>query len=231
MDPLDASLLAKFGNQLPKGLSHRERVAEENRRLKKLLKGAFAKAGVDFGGPSAKGKAMQLLDIACGECREAGTLIEVAREVQAGGEVVAGSIDLAPVRFIGTDLRLREVGMAADAFKGDARTQADFLVEDASQLHRHAEIGEGFDLAFLRHQNFWHDRKLWKRIFAQGLAKLSPEGHLVITSYFDEEHRLALAAMKEIGAELVVTERNVDSIELDYPGKTVDRHVAVFRRK
>lgn len=215
--------------RLPSHLSHAQRVQEENRRLKKLLTHAFAKGGVDFAGQRRTG--LQILDIACGECREASTLVETVREVQGGGQLLTVESDLTPVRFIGTDLRLREVAMAAETFRGDARTQVDFLVEDASQLHRHQEIGTGFDLAFLRHQNFWNDRKVWTRIFAQGLAKLSPEGHLVITSYFDEEHRLALAALKELGAELVVTERNPDSIELETPGKTVDRHVAVFRRR
>ncbi len=219
--------------KLPTNLSEQERLAEENRRLKELLLTAFEKSGMNFGGigPLQAGKSLQILDIACGECREAGTLIEAVREAQAGSLLATSAPrEITPVRFIGTDLRLREVSLAAERFRPDRHTEADFLVEDASQLHRHREIGEGFDLAFLRHQNFWHDRALWKRIFAQGLAKLSPDGRLVITSYFDEEHRLALAAMKEIGAELITTERNLASIELDCPGKTVDRHIAVFRR-
>jgi hypothetical protein len=104
-------------------------------------------------------------------------------------------------------------------------------VEDASKLDRNREIGGEFDLAFMRHQNFWDEPQVWKRIFEQGLAKLSDEGLLVITSYFDREHELAQRAITEAGGELIVTERNLESLELAYPGKSVDRHIAVFRKK
>jgi SAM-dependent methyltransferase len=175
---------------------------------------------------------VQILDIACGECREAPTLVQTVQEL-AAERSVAGlqAPEILPVRFLGTDLRDREVEMAAERFKSTEGADFEFLVEDASKLDRNREIGGDFDLAFLRHQNFWLDRRIWRRIFAQGLAKLSPDGHLVITSYFDREHQLAIAAMKEVGAELVYTERNLETIELAVPGKSVDRHIAVFRRK
>ena len=68
-------------------------------------------------------------------------------------------------------------------------------------------------------------------VYDQALEKLDPEGRLVITSYFDEEHQLALDAIRKLGGELVVTERNEESRSLPTPGKSIDRHVAVFRKK
>jgi hypothetical protein len=68
------------------------------------------------------------------------------------------------------------------------------------------------------------------RIFEQSLHRLKDDGVLVLTSYFDREHELALQAFRSLGAEVVITERNAESRELGTPGKSVDRHVAVLRK-
>ena len=87
-------------------------------------------------------------------------------------------------------------------------------------------------MVFMRHQNFWHGQELWKKIFDQGIAKLRPDGMLVITSYFDVEHRLALRALEALGMEVVSNRRNKASRALnDAPGKSVDRWVAVLRQR
>lgn len=200
----------------------RAQEAEENRRLQKLLGKLLRESGLNPA--QKKGQPFQILDIACGECREAETLIKVAQEFQSPDSK-------AEVRLIGTDIRNREVEDAARRFRSRKDAKFEFLVENASRLDRNKEIGQDLDMAFIRHQNFWLDGTEWKRIFEQGLAKLSDEGLLVITSYFDREHELAKAAIAEAGGELIVTERNLESIELAIPGKSVDRHVAVFRRK
>lgn len=197
----------------------RAQEAEENRRLQRLVAKLLKEAQLK---PAEK-KPFQILDIACGECREAETLVKVAQELREGS-------DPGLVRLVGTDIRNREVEDAARRFRNREDAKFEFLVEDASKLGRNKEMGE-FDLAFIRHQNFYLGATEWKHIFEQGLAKLSEDGMLVITSYFDKEHELAKRAIVEAGGELIVTERNLESIELAYPGKSVDRHVAVFRRK
>ncbi len=85
-------------------------------------------------------------------------------------------------------------------------------------------------MVLLRHQNFWHGPELWKKIFEQGLEKAGDDGLLVITSYFDKEHQLALDALRELGAELVVTRHNLAASKMRTPGKSVDRHLAVLKR-
>jgi hypothetical protein len=202
----------------------RKQEAAENQRLEQILSKVLREAEFKV----APEKTMQILDIACGECREAETLVKVVQNLPNLRPEQGGVI---PVRLLGTDLRDREVEDAARRFRSRQQAQFEFLVEDASKLDRNREIGGEFDLAFMRHQNFWDDPKVWRRIFAQGLAKLSEDGLLVITSYFDREHELAQKAIAEAGGELVITERNLESIELTYPGKSVDRHVAVFRKK
>ena len=160
---------------------------------------------------------LQMLNLACGRCDEAETLVSLAKEVTGGGDV----------RMVGADIRIREIRQAREAH---SRLLAEFLIQDASQLDEHKQLGDDFDVVFLRHQNFWHGQEIWKKIFEQGRARLGKNGLLVITSYFDTEHRLALAALEAMGMEVVSNKRNNASRALkDAPGKSVDRWVAVLR--
>lgn len=188
-------------------------IAEDMQRLKSMLHQTVAPHL-----PVAK-KEMQILNLACGRCDEAETLVTLGKELARGGDV----------RLVGADIRIREIRQARETH---AKLPAEFLIQDASQLHQHKELGDEFDLVFLRHQNFWHGQELWKKIFDQGIAKLRPDGMLVITSYFDVEHKLALRALEALGMEVVSNKRNKASRALkDAPGKSVDRWVAVLRRR
>ncbi|MBX7210313.1 MAG: class I SAM-dependent methyltransferase [Verrucomicrobiaceae bacterium] len=188
-------------------------VSEDMQRLKAMLQ-----QSVTPHLPAAQ-KEMQILNLACGRCDEADTLVSLGREVTRGGHV----------RLVGADIRIREIRQARE---NHAKLPAEFLIQDASQLHQHKELGADFDLVFLRHQNFWHGQDLWKKIFEQGRARLGKNGLLVITSYFDHEHKLALAALESMGMEVVSNKRNKASRSLnDAPGKSVDRWVAVLRPK
>ena len=162
-------------------------------------------------------RAMRILNLACGQCDEAETLVNFAKS-QATGDVY----------LIGADIRIREILQARERHAG---LPAEFLLEDATKLKAHKEIGEDFNMVLLRHQNFWHGPELWKRIFEQGLDKAGDDGLLVITSYFDKEHQLALEALQELGAELVGTRRNPHARKLATPGKFVDGQIAVLRRR
>ncbi len=164
-------------------------------------------------------KDMRILNLACGRCDEAETLVQVGTELTQGGAV----------EMVGADIRIREIRQARENHAG---LPAEFLIEDATKIGDHKQLGDDFNLVFLRHQNFWHGQELWKKIFDQGIAKLRPDGMLVITSYFDVEHRLALRALEALGMEVVSNKRNKASRALkDAPGKSVDRWVAVLRRR
>ena len=164
-------------------------------------------------------KDMRILNLACGRCDEAETLIQTGRELTGGGDV----------QMVGADIRIREIRQARETH---GHLPAEFLIEDATKMDQHKELGDDFNMVFLRHQNFWHGQELWKKIFDQGIAKLRPDGMLVITSYFDVEHRLALRALEALGMEVVSNKRNKASRALsDAPGKSVDRWVAVLRRR
>lgn len=160
---------------------------------------------------------MRILNLACGQCDEAETLVRFA-ESQTVGDV----------RLVGADIRIREILQARERH---ANLPAEFLLEDATKLKAHKQIGDDFKMVLLRHQNYWHGPEVWKRIFEEGLARLDENGLLVITSYFDREHRLALEALQGLGAELVVSRKNTTSRQLKTAGKSVDKHIAVLRRK
>lgn len=160
---------------------------------------------------------LRILNIACGQCDEAGTLVNFGK-AQTNGDV----------SLIGADIRIREILQARE---NHSHLPAQFLLEDATRLSHHKSLGEDFNLVLLRHQNYWHGPELWKKIFEQGLAKVDDEGLIVITSYFDKEHQLALEALEKLGAELVLSRRNEQSRQLITPGKSVDKHIAVLRRK
>jgi hypothetical protein len=186
-------------------------IAEDMAKLKTLLQDSLQ--------PHLKPQGdMRILNLACGRCDEAETLIETGTELTKGGEV----------EMIGADIRIREIRQARE---NHAHLPAKFLIEDATKIDEHEELGD-FNMVFLRHQNFWHGQELWKKIFDQGIAKLRPDGMLVITSYFDVEHRLALRALESLGMEVVSNKRNQASRALkDAPGKSVDRWVAVLKRR
>ena len=187
-------------------------IAEDMVRLEALLRGHVA--------PHLKAKARaetRILDLACGRCDEAETLIKVVGDVARADNV----------KLIGADIRIREILQARER---TGKLGAEFLLEDATKLGHHKQLGDDFDMVFLRHQNFWNGPDVWKKIFDTGLAKLNDEGLIVITSYFDKEHQLALDALQKLGAEVVLSKRNEVSRELETKGKSVDRWMAVLKK-
>lgn len=172
----------------------------------------------------------RVLDIACGECKEAEVLTDFLDELKGD----PGS----KVKLTGIDVRAREIADAEKKFGQNrgrderrGEREFEFLDGDATKLKDHAELGDDFDLVFLRHQNFWNSKRTWDEIFDHALEKTGDDGRLVITSYFDKEHELALEAIQRLGGELIRSEFNSETRQLATPGKSVDRHVAIFRRK
>jgi len=166
-----------------------------------------------------------ILDVACGACDEAETLSDFFQEWRSGPGQRPPS-----VRLLGTDVRERELDEARARFRSRPGRAYGFFRGDASRLAAHRELPDDFDVLVLRHQNLYHGRLLWQKIFDQGMARLKDDGLIVLTSYFDREHALALEAFRGQGAEVLITERNLHSRSLPTPGKSVDRHVAVLRK-
>lgn len=163
----------------------------------------------------------RILNLACGRADETGVL----------SEVFAG--DASSLEIVGADIRAPEIAEAAQRWctSRDSDIQTRFHVADGQRFLDNLSNNDRFDLAFLRHQNYWNDPGLWGGMFEGALQQLEEDGLFVITSYFDKEHELACAKLKDLGAVKVAEFRNPISRALaDAPGKSVDRHIAVFRR-
>lgn len=200
----------------------RQAMAEDMERLQKqlqrLCQGKLSPADA---------QRLRVLDLACGECFEAEMLQKVMRQIAAGGDAKDLAVD-----FIGTDIRDREIELAAERCgKGEDGVDYRFMVKDGQKLTQDADLGEGFDVVFVRHQNYYLGGKEWHGIFEQSLEKLAPDGKLVITSYYDHEHELAKDAIQKVGGELIDDVANREARALASKGKFVDKRLAIFRRK
>ena len=187
------------------------------KRLREFLTETLKKSGEPA--RQQQDKPVQLLNLACGRADETAVLADVFGHGPEG------------IHLTGLDIRNREIGEARERWKNLHGPAADFLVQDASKLSNLHELSDNFDVAFMRHQNFWNGDTTWSKIYDQALHRLHQDGMLVITSYFDREHQLALDAIQGLGAQLVCSERNHDSRALhDAPKKSVDRHIAIFKK-
>ena len=164
---------------------------------------------------------LSLLNLACGRGDETGVLAKLLAEKSKS------------VHLQGLDIRAAEIDQANSRRKKQLgkNISADFITHRGDQLRELSEVGSP-DIAFLRHQNYWNDKPVWTKIFDQALERLDEDGLLVITSYFDKEHELAAKALKNLGAIQIGSIINPNTRALsDAPGKSVDKHLAVFRKK
>ena len=164
---------------------------------------------------------LSLLNLACGRGDETGVLAKLLAEKSKS------------VQLQGLDIRAAEIDQANSRWKKQLgkNVSADFITHRGDQLRELSEVGTP-DIAFLRHQNYWNDKPVWTKIFDQALERLDEDGLLVITSYFDKEHELATKALQNLGAIQIGSIINPNTRALsDAPGKSVDKHLAVFRKK
>jgi hypothetical protein len=154
-------------------------------RLKKMLRKVLGDDEAQVRRRLESRDETRILDIACGECREAEVLTDFIADLRGNKD--------GEVRLTGMDVRAREIEDAQRRFGGKrdlenrpGTRECEFLTGDASKLDQHAELGENFDFVFMRHQNYWNGAQTWEEIYDQALGKLDDECRLIITSYFDK---------------------------------------------
>jgi len=196
------------------------KIQEDMRTLKRFLQ-----QGMDDA--HAKGAKVKLddqariLNMACGRADETQVVSELFLNQQTEAEI------------IGVDLRHREIEMAQNHWKDQLpdHIKTQFLNFDATKLNEHQSLQDKNDLALFRHQNFWNGPKIWRSIFENTIDTIKDDGLVVITSYFDKEHELAVRELSDQGLELVTNLRNNNSRLVHAKSdKSVDRHLAIFRK-
>lgn len=161
---------------------------------------------------------VRILNLACGRSDETKVLLDILAPCSDAREL------------IGVDIRQREIAEACSRWNQLKNEDTSFIVHDGTQIHTLSASREGFDFAFMRHQNFWNGDTTWMRIYDQALHALKPDGFLIITSYFDREHMLALSALQSLGAQLLLNWQNPRSRMIDARiRKSADRHLAIFK--
>jgi 2-polyprenyl-3-methyl-5-hydroxy-6-metoxy-1,4-benzoquinol methylase len=179
-------------------------------RLGVLLKGSFSEVAMGFENK------ISVLNLACGRADETGVLVRALSPAHVGF-------------YLGIDLRGDAIEEAARRWKS-ADCEIHFMEGNAAMLGRMKTLPE-FDLIFIRHQNYWHEPMVWEGILDEALLAMKPNGFLVCTSYFDLEHELFMASMRERDAKLLLNVRNPQSRPLpDAEGKSVDRWLGIWRK-
>ena len=203
---------------------------EDMRNLWLMLERIQIKANLDLGNNEDH---IDLLNLACGYCEEGAIL--PAFWGRSGQSVKQFSVDLrdaeidkAKRRYAATESIFKSVIDPKVVNSSSESSNVEFIADNAVNLSIYGQIPSKFDVVFIRHQNLWHDRPTWQKIYDYALGSLSESGVLIITSYFDREHMLALELIKLLGGNVLVTEKNELSRELDFPGKSIDRHVAAI---
>lgn len=110
--------------------THQQQIEEDMRRLEEML-ARVTKSDTEL----PIGDDMQLLDLACGACNEAKTLSRFFSGLKNQPRE-----NRKPIKFVGLDLRAREIADAADRFSGDPNTEFEFLQGDATQLQEHRRV-------------------------------------------------------------------------------------------
>jgi hypothetical protein len=173
------------------------------------------------GHPLPPGSRRRLLNLACGRADETGVLADLFGK------------DTKQLDILGADLRAPEIEEARTRWQSAPEAGVHTRFESGDGLRILDDLGadQQFDVAFLRHQNYWNGNDLWQGMFDRSLHRLTEDGMLVITSYFDIEHQQACAALKRLGAIQVANYRNPDSRLISAKHqKSVDRHIAIFRK-
>lgn len=179
---------------------------------------------------------IRMLNIACGYGEDTISLAALFNQFACG-------FLPRPVDYIGIDLRenalvraRRRAHSTAAFFKRGNGELGEhslpfrfrFSATDATKLDQLPPFAERFDLVVSRHQNAYQGLDIWANIFAQAVDRLKPDGLLLVTSYYDKEHHIALDTIRACGAKLLISLRNPNSRQMTYEGQTLDRHVALF---
>jgi len=174
------------------------REGNDDQRFWSLL--SDIKRQVNFAIPEER--KIQILDIACGECKEAKLLIKFF------GNEYAKSDD-GNASLIGVDIDQKRINRAIEL--NSDNQNAVFLCKDATKLDEYPEISVQADIIMIRSQQISASKRIWTEIFSQAIKKLTDNGIMIVTSVSDGEHQMLKDAIKNLPFQILLDETNPHS--------------------
>lgn len=170
-------------------------------------------------------RTLNVLNIGCG----------VAFETFALNSFLGGGnfpLEGSGVNTLGIDIDLESIEDAKQL--NIDRTDANFIVADATDLSKLPNSEEGYDFISIRHQNIGNGSEVWEKIFSEALRHLNEGGVIYITSYSCVEYAAADKYMQEIGAQVLLsggnplTELTLSLVTDNYGVLSRDKYVGVY---
>ena len=86
-------------------------------------------------------------------------------------------------------------------------------------------------MVVIRHQQISDNEQVWIKIFQQALQRVSKDGIIIITFFSDIEHKMLIEALQKLDCEIVINEKNPYAKPLGHEEISLDRNIAIIRRK
>jgi|GEM_PF-3248493 SAM-dependent methyltransferase len=209
-------------------------VARETRNDAKRFWNMLVTTVARSGYKPPQGRQTIILNLGCGRCEEG-----IVLSAFFGGENFGSSSE--NVKLIGVDIKQKNIESAIRLYslpdfsekvtKHVLQPNYEFIVGDATNLNRYQQIPEEVDVVVIRHQQISDNEQTWVKIFQQAIQRVSKDGIIIITSFSDTEHEMLIEALRKLDCEIVIDESNPYAKPLGHPEISLDRRVAIIRKR
>src|SRR3989338_766715 len=216
--------------QYAKVLEGARAVGENRTRFWNMLVATIGRVGYE----PPQDRQTQVLDLGCGRCEEG-----IVLSAFFGGNNFGYASDR--VKLTGVDISQKDIDRAIqDNQKADFTKPIttynlppnfEFIVGDATDLSKYPQVPQQADAVVIRQKQISDNTQVWTKIFRQALDRVTPEGIVLITSFSDIEHKMALEALQQLPCDVVITQANPHAKPLSHKEISTDRNIAIVKRK
>ncbi len=171
----------------------------------------------------------EIVNLACGEAHEALTL-----SMFFGGNNFGNPSD--KVGITGVDIDKKSIATAQRLYQFDNKAGEQpryrFLVGDAASSEIVAEYPDEVDVIVLRHPQIMTKPEMWESMLRLVYSRLREGGLVIITTYLDEEQKIALDQAKRLGGKVIINKANsyATPVSEAVPSARFDKHVIVVEK-
>ncbi len=175
------------------------------------------------------GRRTEIVNLACGEAHEALTL-----SMFFGGNNFGNPSD--NVGITGVDIDRRSIATAQELYQFDNKAgeppRYRFLSGDAASNEIVAEYPDEVDVIVLRHPQIMTKPEMWGNMLKLAYSRLREGGLVIITTYLDEEQKIALDQANRLGGKVIVNKANPYATPVSdaVPSARFDKHVIVVEK-